>query len=139
MRTRSDRIRHAVSFEVIALALITPLAALAVDKPMHDMGVVTVVSAMVAMGWNYLYNLLFDHAMLRWAGHLKKTVFMRVLHSILFEVGLVAALLPFVAWYLAISLTEALVLDIGIALFFMVYAFVFNWVYDAIFPVPATT
>ena len=110
MRTTPDRIRHAISFELIGLALVTPLGAWAFNRPLHDIGIASLVSAAVAMAWNYLYNLGFDHAMLRLAGHLRKPLRVRMLHALLFETGLAAILLPFFAWYLQIGLLPALVL-----------------------------
>ena len=101
MRTTADRIRHALSFEVIGLLLVTPLAAFAFGMPMHSVGVVAIVGSLLATGWNYLYNILFDHAALRLRGTITKTVPMRVLHAVLFELGLLLVLLPFIAWYLA--------------------------------------
>ncbi|MCA0271388.1 MAG: PACE efflux transporter [Proteobacteria bacterium] len=136
MRNTSDRIRHAISFEVIGLILITPLGALAFDKPIEAIGVVAFVSATIATGWNYLYNLIFDHALLRLRGAVQKTVPIRVIHAILFEAGLLLVLLPFIAWYLGVSLLEAFLMDVSFAVFYLVYAFVFNWAYDVIFPVP---
>ena len=137
MRTTADLIRHALSFEVIGLLLVTPLAAFAFGMPMHSVGVVAIVGSLLATGWNYLYNILFDHAALRLRGTITKTVPMRVLHAVLFELGLLLVLLPFIAWYLGISIWQALVMDIGFALFYMGYAFVFNWAYDRVFPIPA--
>jgi len=136
MRQTRDRIRHAISFEMIGLALVTPLGALAFDMPLEAIGIVGVVGATVATGWNYLYNLLFDHALLWVRGGLHKSIFMRVFHSILFEVGLLAILLPFIAWYLSVSLIHAFWMDLSYAVFFVVYAFFFNWAYDLIFPIP---
>ncbi|MEP0231911.1 MAG: chlorhexidine efflux transporter [Parasphingorhabdus sp.] len=37
--------------------------------------------------------------------------------------------------YLEITLLEALMVDLSFALFYMVYAFVFNWAYDPMVPV----
>lgn len=137
MRTTRDRIRHAISFEVIGLLLITPIGALAFDQPMEAIGVVAFVSATIATGWNYLYNLMFDHALLRLRGAVQKTVPIRAVHAILFEGGLILILLPFIAWYLGVSLLEAFLMDVSFAIFYLGYAFVFNWAYDVIFPVPA--
>lgn len=137
MRTTSDRIRHAVSFEVIGLLLVTPLGALAFGMPMHDIGVVSIVGATIATLWNYVFNLIFDHALLRLTGRVRKSLPLRIAHAVLFEAGLLAVLLPFIAWYLGVSLVRAFVMDLSFALFYLVYAFVFNWAYDVIFPVPA--
>lgn len=138
MRTTRDRIRHAISFEVIGLVLVTPLGAAAYGMPLADIGIVSLVSATIAMVWNYVFNLMFDHALLQLLGDLHKTVVMRIFHAALFEAGLVAVLMPFMAWYLNVSLFHALTMDVSFSLFYMVYAFGFNWGYDRVFPVPAS-
>ncbi len=136
MRSTSDRIRHAISFEILALLLVTPLGAWVFSLPITDIGVVSVVSATIAMLWNYIYNLGFDHAMQRFAGTTYKTVPIRVLHAVLFEAGILIVLAPFIAWYLGVGLWHAIVMDVSFSLFYLVYAFVFNWSYDRLFPIP---
>lgn len=135
MRTVPDRIRHAISFEILGLLLVTPLGAIAFHHPIQDIGVIALVGATIATAWNYVYNLGFDHALKRLTGRAQKSMPIRVLHALLFELGLLALLLPFVMAYLGVSFWEALVMDIGFALFYMAYAFVFNLGYDRIFPV----
>jgi uncharacterized membrane protein len=137
MRTTRDRIRHALSFEIIGLLLVTPLGAWAFSTPMHDIGVVAVVSATIATGWNYLFNLVFDHAMLRVRGGVRKTPAIRVVHAVLFEAGLLLVLMPFIAWYLGVTLVQAFLMDVTFAGFYLVYAFAFNWLYDIVFPIPS--
>ncbi|MGX1308597.1 putative membrane protein [Amorphus suaedae] len=139
MRTTFDRIRHAISFEVIALAIVIPAGAVLFDKPITDIGMVSLISATIATAWNYVYNLIFDHAMLRLRGGVHKTLGVRIVHALLFEGGLLVVLLPFIAWYLAISLVQAFVMDVSFAAFYLVYAFLFNWAYDQVFPVPSST
>ncbi|WP_117195254.1 PACE efflux transporter [Rhizobium terrae] len=136
MRSTGDRIRHALSFELIALLIVTSAGALLFGKPIFDIGVIAIGGATIATGWNYLYNLAFDHLMRRLTGGTRKNPAIRVAHAILFEFGLLIVLLPFVAWYLGISLWEALLMDVAFALFYVVYAFVFNWAYDRLFPLP---
>jgi uncharacterized membrane protein len=136
MRTTRDRIRHALSFEIIGLSIFTPFAAFAFGIPVEHIGVVGIVSATIATGWNYIYNLGFDHLMQKFLGSTQKTVGLRVAHAVLFELGLLIVLLPFIAWYLGVSLWQALIMDIAFAVFYLVYAFVFNWAYDRIFPLP---
>lgn len=136
MRSIGDRVRHAISFEILGLALITPLGAWAFHMPLQHVGIVGLVSATIATGWNFAYNYLFDVAMQRATGSTAKSGTVRVLHTVLFEVGLLAALMPFIAWYLGVSLWTALLMDGAFALFYMGYAFVFNLAYDRIFPLP---
>lgn len=136
MRTVADRIRHAFSFEIIGLMIIIPLGAWVFGMAAEDIGVVGVVSATIATAWNYIYNLGFDHAMQRAKGTTQKTTMLRVVHAVLFEAGLLIVLMPFIAWYLDISFAHALVMDMSFALFYVVYAFVFNLCYDRLFPLP---
>ncbi|MNE67185.1 Bacterial Transmembrane Pair family protein [compost metagenome] len=136
MRSVRDRIRHAISFEIIGLLLVTPLGALAFNKPIEDIGVIAIVGATLATVWNYVYNLSFDVLMTRWRGTTEKTIALRVLHTVLFEVGLLVVLLPFIAAYLGISIWAAFVMDAAFALFYMVYAIVFNRGYARVFPLP---
>ena len=136
MRSFSDRVRHAVLFELIGIAIFTPAAAWLFNQPVAHMGVIGVVSATVATIWNLLFNLGFDHALVRVTGRVIKTMPIRVAHAMLFEAGLIVLLIPFVAWYLGISLWAALMMDISIVAFYLVYAFVFNIAYDRVFPVP---
>ncbi|TNM66236.1 PACE efflux transporter [Aliirhizobium smilacinae] len=136
MRTTRDRIRHAISFELIGLAIFTPLAAFVFGLPVEHVGVVGIVSATLATGWNYVYNLGFDHLMQKFRGSTQKTIALRVAHAVVFELGLLVVLMPFIAWYLGISLMQALVMDIAFALFYLVYAFFFNLAYDRVLPLP---
>jgi uncharacterized membrane protein len=136
MRSAFDRLRHAISFEVIALILVIPAGAILFNVPLHDFGVVGIVSATLATLWNLGYNVLFDLALQRLSGTTLKSRIVRVLHALAFEAGLLMVLLPFIAWYLGISLWDAFVLDIALAAFYLVYAYVFNLIYDTLFPLP---
>lgn len=134
MRSTRDRIRHAILFEIIGLALIIPLGTVLFGLHPSDMGVIGLGSAFVATAWNYVYNLGFDHAMQRYAGHTRKSLLLRVAHAVLFEAGLLVILLPPIAWYLGISFVQAFVMDLAIAAFYVAYAFGFNLAYDRVFP-----
>lgn len=135
MRTARDRLRHAVLFELIALIIIAPLGGLLFDVPWGHFGVVAVVSTTVAMSWNYVYNLGFDHAMVRFDMGFQKTLLTRIIHAVCFELGLLCLLVPFIALYLRVSLWEAFVMDVVLAGFYVLYAFTFNWGYDTVYPI----
>jgi uncharacterized membrane protein len=136
LRSRRDRIRHAISFELLGLALITPLGAFVFHMPASEIGMLGLISAAIATAWNYLYNLMFDRVMQARTGTTLKGPALRVFHAVLFEAGLLIVLLPFIAWKLGIGLMEALAMDVSFAVFYVVYAFVFNLGYDRLFPLP---
>lgn len=135
MRDTGDRVRHAALFELFGLLAVTPLGGLAFDVPMGEFGVVAVASTTIAMLWNYGFNLGFDHAMLRLTGGVEKTLAIRIAHAVLFELGLLALLVPLIAWYLGTSLWHAFLMDVALAGFYLLYAFAFNWAYDIVFPI----
>ena len=124
----TERFCHALLFEVLAIAICAPLGAWLLGYPLAHMGLLTLMISLVAMVWNMLFNALFDQAQRRMGFERHFTA--RAVHAVLFEIGLLLAVVPLAAWWLGISLWRALVLDIGIALFFLPYTFVFNWVYD---------
>jgi uncharacterized membrane protein len=136
MRSTADRIRHAISFELIGILLATPLGAFVFQLHAGQSAVIVVGSATVAMVWNYIYNLGFDHALATFGRSTEKTLPLRILHAVLFEIGLLLMLMPLIAVYLGITLWEALAMDVAFALFYMTYALAFNWAYDRVFPLP---
>jgi uncharacterized membrane protein len=135
MRTTRDRIRHAVLFELIALVIVTPVGGLIFGISTVHFGVIAVFAATTAMAWNYIYNLSFDHVMLRLFEGMGKTLRVRIIHAALFEAGFISLLIPFIAWYLGVSLWQAFVMNASLAGFYLVYAFAYNWAYDVVFPV----
>lgn len=123
-----ERFFHALGFEVLAIAICAPLGAWLLDYPLAHMGLLTLMISLVAMSWNMVFNALFDRAQ-RSMGF-SRTLVARAVHSVLFEIGLILAVVPLAAWWLSIGLWQAFVLDIGIVLFFLPYTFAFNWTYD---------
>jgi len=86
---------------------------------------------------NYIYNLVFDIVLVRLGRPVNvRPAWMRVFHTILFEVSLIILLIPIMAWWLDLTLWTAFLTDVGISLLFLVYTFVYNWVYDIVFPMP---
>lgn len=136
MRTTADRIRQAVSFEVIGLLIVTPLFTWVFEHPMSEMGSLALIGATAATGWNYLFNLVFDRVLISWRSDPRKTLPLRVAHAVLFELTLLVVLLPLFAWWLGVSLVAALLMDLSFAAFYMSYAFVFTWGYDILYPPP---
>ena len=127
-RTLAERVFHALTFEILAIFISAPLAAWITGHSVFDMGVLTAVVATIAVLWNMLYNWMFDRLQARLG--FDRTYAIRVAHACGFEGGLIFIAIPFVAWWLDISVWQALVLDIGFVLFYLPYGFLFNLGYD---------
>ncbi|NWB50293.1 multidrug/biocide efflux PACE transporter [Pseudomonas gingeri] len=126
----TERVLQAIGFEVFAVLLCTPLFAWAMSKPLLEMGVVTVANCFIALVWNVVFNGMFDRMRARFA--LAQNLWTRLLHALLFEGGLVVVSVPLVAWWLDLSLLTALLLDIGVLLFFLPYTYLYHWAYDGV-------
>lgn len=123
-----ERVFHAVVFELTALALLIPISILITGQGSGDLALVAAGLSILAVLWNYQYNILFDR--LFGTNRSGRSAKIRLLHTTGFEGGLVFVSIPAIAWFLEITLWQALILDIGFLVFFFVYTIVFNWCYD---------
>ena len=100
-------------------------------------GLMAVAASVVAVAWNLVFNTLFE----RWEARQSvrgRSLARRVVHALGFEGGLVVFLVPLMAWWFGITLLQALVMDLGLVVFFVCYTFVFNWAFDRVFGLPTS-
>jgi uncharacterized membrane protein len=137
MRTSADRIRHSFLFELIGIAICTPLASWILNKGLAQIGALSIALSLAAMCVNYGFNLVFDLSLVRLGRPVNvRSVKLRMLHAVLFETSLTILTIPMIAWWLDMTLWAAFLTDIGFTLFFLIYGFVYNWAYDVVFPMP---
>ena len=124
----TERILHAVLFELFALVFVVPIAIWFTGHSLGEMAVVGVGLSFYTVIWNYGYNLGFDRY---WGDDRTKRSFkLRVIHALGFEVGLVFVSVPAVAWFLGIAIWQALMLEAVFLIVFFFYAIIFNWLFD---------
>ena len=136
MQGLKRRVVYITLYEGIAIVAASIGLALMSGQGLGHSGVLAVLASVIAVIWNLVFNSLFE----RWEARQAvrgRSIARRVAHAIGFEGGLVAFLVPTIAWWLDISLWQALVMDLGLVVFFLVYTFVFNWAFDAVFGLPA--
>ncbi len=136
MRTLPDRIRHTVLFEAIALVIVAFIGSWVIGRSVTLVGALSLIFSVLAMVWNLVFNWMFDHWDRAYRNSARRGFLIRALHAALFELGMLIAGLFIVAWWLQTSYTEAFLINVGFSLFFLVYAYVYNWAYDQVFPVP---
>jgi uncharacterized membrane protein len=107
------------------------------DHGWGSSGGMAVGSSVIAVVWNLVFNHFFERWELRQPVRGRSPA-RRVAHAIGFEGGLLLWLVPFIAWWLGVSLWQALLLDVGLLVFFLIYTFVFTWVFDRLFGLPAS-
>ncbi|MFV0679865.1 PACE efflux transporter [Ottowia sp.] len=129
------RVVFVTLYELIAIAVATLGFMAFTGQGAAHSGVISVVCSVIAVVWNVVFN----HGFERWESRQPvrgRSVARRVAHAIGFEGGLALMLVPLLAWWFSVSLWQAFVMDFGLMLFFLVYTFVFNWVFDRLFGLP---
>jgi len=136
IRTKADRLRYVIVFEVLLIVILAPLGAFVLNKTIIDVGLLSVVLSIKAMLLGFLYNLYFDRIDAR-AGRTptKRSFTGRVIHALGFEFCLVITSVPIVIWWLELTLIQALIMDVAVSSIVVVYTFLFTYGYDWLFPV----
>lgn len=129
------KIVYVTLFEGIAIVCATlGLAGLSGNELGHS-SVLAVATSVVAVVWNFAYTALFEAWEKRQPAR-GRGLSRRIAHTIGFEGGLIALLVPLIAWWFRISLMQALLLDLGLVIFFLGYTFTFTWAFDRVFGLP---
>lgn len=115
--------------------MVTPILSVVFDAEVSTTLPLSVLMATIALVWNYIFNALFE----RWEKNQTakgRSWRRRLVHGAGFEGGLVLVLVPLTAYWLDITLLQALLAEIGLLATFFVYAIVFTWAFDKIFGLP---
>lgn len=126
--TSKERVFHAVMFEATALTILIPICALMTGKETSDLAFIGFGLSLFALTWNYLYNIGFD--IIFGINRNSRRLIIRIIHAAGFEGVLVLITVPTIAWFLQISLLEAIIIEGGFLIFFFFFTIGFNWFYD---------
>ncbi|CAH0205082.1 PACE efflux transporter [Pseudomonas mediterranea] len=135
MQGTPRKILQAILYEAGGVLFVAPALALTYDQGLVYSTQLSLVISAVALGWNMLFNGLFEWWECRqYRRH--RSWRRRLLHSLGFEGGLTLILTPVIGAWLSISLWLALITNLGLFVFFFFYSLVFQWVFDRVFDVP---
>ncbi|MFC7516927.1 PACE efflux transporter [Herbaspirillum sp. GCM10030257] len=135
MNPKTRRVLQAILYEVFAIAFVGPILSVAFDKPPTSTLGLAIVLSSIALAWNYVFNAIFE----RWESRQSvrgRSFLRRLAHGIGFEGGLVVLLVPVMAIGLDISPLNAFLANLGLLVFFFVYAIAFTWAFDRVFGLP---
>lgn len=136
MQGLKRRVVYVGLYELIAIILSAILLKLISSADSGESLGIAVAASAIAILWNLAFNYGFEY----WEKRTQRkgrSIGVRILHALGFEGGLVIFLVPVIALWLNISFLEALILDLGLLAFFLFYTFIFNWVFDTVFGLPA--
>jgi uncharacterized membrane protein len=139
MTLRSPRARfiQTLSYEIGGWLLAVPLYVMVMGVSPGEGASVMAALAAAVMIWSPLHNTVFDWADLRLSGRVAsdRPHRWRMVHAISHEASTVVVTLPILIWLGGFGVWQALAVDLGLTLVYMVYAYGFHLVYDRLRPV----
>lgn len=129
------RILYVTLFELFGILFTTIGLIYVSGRAVEQSSLVATITSVMAIVWNFAYNTAFERIEAK-LGRKGRSLVCRAVHAVGFETGLALAVVPMLAFTLDISLVTAFLANVGIMVFFMVYAFFFNLAFDSIFGLP---
>jgi len=137
MQGAKRKLVYVTAYELIGMTISALGLALLSGHAPSSTGPLAVVITTLAVSWNFIYNYLFEWWESRQASR-TRTLKRRILHAIGFQLTLVVYLIPLIAWWMGITLWQALLLDMALIVIIPCYTFLFNWAFDKLFGLPAS-
>lgn len=94
-----------------------------------------VLLSTTATVWNYLWNTLFESMERRFEIRGRGPL-VRVVHALGYEGGLLVFTVPMVALLLGVGFLEALMIESGMLVFFLLFTYAYSWAFDRVFGLP---
>ena len=136
IRTGLDRLRYALLFEGILVALFSAAMIVMFERELLDMGTFSVILSLIALAVNFVYNYVYDRVDVHY-GRIptERSRAGRVVHAVGFEFTLVVINLPIIIWWMQWSLWQALTFDVIAMAAVVFYTYYFTLAYDRVFPI----
>lgn len=119
------RLINVFIFEAIAIFIITPLFSFIFNKPLASIGFIAVLTSIIAMLINYIFNLFFD----KYYTYSKYKLLVR---TVLFQIVILSFFIPFVMFMLDFDFYQSIVYNTSGSLFFMTYFYVYNFIFEKV-------
>ena len=138
LRSVRERALQTISYEAGGILIATPLYAAAFGASPAESAMLVAALAIAVLVWSPLHNMAFDVADLRLSGRVasERPHRWRVIHAISHELSSVIVTVPIIMWIGGHGFLEAVVIDLGLTVTYIAYAYVFHIIYDRLRPVP---
>jgi uncharacterized membrane protein len=137
IRNFRERVYQAVSCELGGILVAAPLYALVAGAGAQDSLLLIIAVSVVATVWVLIHNAIFDVVEWRLAHRSAsdRPQAWRIVHAFSLEATLMILTVPVVMVMGGHGFIEAVLLDIGLTLVYLIYAYVFHMAYDWVRPV----
>jgi uncharacterized membrane protein len=139
LRSGRERLLQTLLYELGGLLIVLPLYAIITGHALADSMVLLIAVSVATMSWACLHNMAFDYMEALQTGRVAsdRPQFLRFIHAISTEVTSILVTTPVIVLMGGFGWRQALLVDIGLTLFYAVYAYSFHLVFDAVRPVCA--
>jgi uncharacterized membrane protein len=138
LRTVKERICQTLAFELGGLALAAPLYGLIFGHDAAQSLTLLAVLSLAVMAWAPIHNTLFDMADFKRTGRSAsaRPHGLRIIQALSQELSVLVITLPLVMHIGGHGFREALMVDLGLTLFYAAYAYCFHIIFDWLRPIP---
>jgi uncharacterized membrane protein len=137
IRNFRERVYQAVSCELGGILVAAPIYAVAAGAGAQESLLLILTLSVVATVWVLVHNAIFD--LIEWKlvrrSASDRPQPMRLVHAVSLEATLTILTVPVVMVMGGHGFLEALMLDIGLTLVYLIYAYLFHMAYDWVRPV----
>jgi uncharacterized membrane protein len=129
------KVLFVVSFEVMAISCSSLGLSLMSEQSVTHASVMGAACSAIAVAWNWIFNSMFE----KWESHqasIHRTLLRRVAHALGFEIPLLVGFVLLFSWWFSIGFVQALLMDLALFLFFLVFTFLYTWGFDLMFGQP---
>lgn len=137
LRSGRERFLQTLLYEIGGLVLVLPLYAMVTGHAMADSLVLLVAVSIATMSWACAHNIGFDYVEARLTGRVAsdRPQLLRLVHAASTEVTSILVTTPVIVLMGGFGWWQALMVDIGLTLFYAAYAYVFHLGFDWMRPV----
>jgi uncharacterized membrane protein len=135
-----ERVIQTLSYELGALLIAAPLYQWIFSVSAGESLQLLVTLSIALMLWSPIHNTVFDWLDARWfvrVASARRGV-SRWVHAFSHELSTLIVTLPLIVWMGGYSWFEALLLDLGLTLFYTAYAWIFHCCFDRLRPIQTT-
>jgi uncharacterized membrane protein len=140
LRSWRERVIQTLFYELGALLIAAPLYQWVFSVSAGESLQLLVTLSVAVMLWSPFHNTAFDWLDARWFDRVAsdRRGVSRWVHAFSHEVSTLVVTLPLIVWIGGYSWFDALLLDLGLTLFYTAYAWVFHWCFDRLRPISTT-
>jgi len=137
LRSARERACQTLAYEIGGLAIAAPLYSLIFGSGAGEGFALVAALALAVMIWSPIHNTVFDWIEWRMTGRVAsdRPHRWRVVHAITHEATSLVVTVPVILWLTDHGIVGALLVDLGLTLFYAGYAYVFHLAYDRLRPV----